>query len=124
MKAARKHAARHAAHKHSAYWAFLGHRISGLLLAVFLPLHFLTLGLALEGAAALDAALAFAELPLVKFAEWGLVLLLTIHLAFGLRLRALELLPWRSPRDARLGWIAWGALAALAAGGVFLLGVF
>jgi len=120
MKVARKHAARN----HSAYWAFLGHRISGLLLALFLPLHFLTLGLALEGAAALDAALVFAELPLVKLAEWGLVLLLTIHLAFGLRILALELMPWRNPRDARLAWIAWGAVAACAAGGVFLLGVF
>jgi fumarate reductase subunit D len=45
---------------HRAYWAFLGHRISGIALAVFLPAHFLTLGLALEGAAALDTALSFA----------------------------------------------------------------
>ena len=53
------------------YRAFLAHRISGLALAVFLPLHFLTLGLALEGAEALDRFLAFADLPLVKADRMG-----------------------------------------------------
>ena len=54
------------------YRAFLVHRISGLALALFLPLHFLTLWLALEVAESLDRFLAFADLPLVKAAEWGL----------------------------------------------------
>ena len=31
----------------------------------------------------------------MKAAEWGLVVLLAAHLAGGLRLLALELLPWR-----------------------------
>ena len=34
------------------------HRVSGVLLACFLPLHFLLLGSALDGAAKLDTALA------------------------------------------------------------------
>jgi len=46
--------------------------------------------------------------------------LLTIHLFFGLRLLALELLPWRD--GAREGWITAGIGAALVAGGAFLLG--
>ena len=33
--------------RHPAYWAFLMHRLSGLALAVFLPLHFWALGQAL-----------------------------------------------------------------------------
>ena len=57
---------------------------------MFLPLHFLTLGLALEGAEALDRFLAFADLPLVKAAEWGVVVLLAIHLGLGARLLVLE----------------------------------
>ena len=105
------------ARNHPAYWAFLLHRLSGLCLALFLPLHFLALGLALEGAAGLDRFLAVADLPLVVFAEWGLVVLLTLHLGFGLRLLALELLPWQG---ARKGWIGWGAGAALGAGALFL----
>jgi len=80
---------------HPAHWAFLVHRISGLALVLFLPGHFLALGSALEGAAAFDRFLAWTERPLVKFAEWGIVLLLAAHLAGGLRVMALELLPWR-----------------------------
>ena len=105
------------ARNHPAYHAFLLHRLSGLALALFLPFHFLVLGLALEGAAALDGFLVLAERPWVKAAEWGLVVLLTLHLGFGLRLLALELLPWRG---ARGHWIGWGAGAALGAGALFL----
>jgi fumarate reductase subunit D len=83
------------ARSHPAWWAFLVHRVSGLALAFFLPFHFWALGQALYGAAALDMFLAWTERPLVKVAEWGLVILLAAHLAGGLRLLALELLPWR-----------------------------
>jgi fumarate reductase subunit D len=105
---------------HRAYWAFVGHRLSGLALAVFLPCHFLFLGLAVE-AAVLDAALAWTEFLLVKIAEWGLVTLLALHLLFGLRLLALELLPWPGG-DARLGWILPGLAASVVVGLVFLAG--
>ena len=88
------------------YWAFLAHRISGLALALFVPLHFLALGFALEGAKSLDRFLAFAELPLVKAAQWGLVVLLAAHLSLGARLLVLELTPWRGPRIAWIGWAA------------------
>jgi fumarate reductase subunit D len=80
---------------HAAWWAFLVHRLSGLALAAFLPFHFWALGQALHGAAALDGFLAWAAQPLVKAAEWGLVVLLAAHLAGGLRVLALEFLPWR-----------------------------
>ncbi len=110
-----------AARRHPGYAAFLAHRVSGVLLALFLPAHFLVLGLALEDAAALDGFLRWTEAPLVKLAEWGLVLLLTVHLAAGLRLLALELLPWRG---ARHGWIGWGAGAAFAIGLAFLWSAF
>ena len=83
------------ARNHPAWWAFLVHRLSGLALAVFLPVHFLVLGQALAGEAALDGLLAWTQRPLVKAAEWGLVILLAAHLAGGLRLLALEFLPWR-----------------------------
>jgi fumarate reductase subunit D len=109
---------------HPAYWAFVAHRLSGVALALFLPLHFLMLGLALDGAAALDAGLVYTDMPLVKAAEWGLVVLLSAHLLFGLRVLALELLPWRSGNDARTGLVFLSAGGALAAGLVFLTGVF
>ena len=52
------------------------------------------LGRALAGEAAFDAALRWTEGPLVKLAEFGLVFLLAVHFFGGLRLLALENLPW------------------------------
>ena len=81
---------------HAGYRAFLVHRISGIALAVFLPVHFLALGTALEGEARLGEFLAWSEQPFVKLAEWVLVLLLAAHLTGGLRVLALEFLPWQN----------------------------
>ena len=106
------------ARNHVGYWAFLGHRLSGLLLALFLPLHFLALGLAIEGEAELDALLRWADDPLVKAGEWSLVVLLTAHLSFGLRVLAIEFLPWRG---ALKGLVGLGGGAAVLVGAVFLL---
>jgi fumarate reductase subunit D len=108
------------ARNHPAWWAFAVHRVSGVLLALFLPLHFWALGQALGGEARLDAFLRWTEQPLVKFAESGLVLLLAAHLAGGLRLLALEFLAWR---DWQKSLLAVAAGIALAAGLAFLLNV-
>jgi len=77
--------------KESSYWVAIVHRVSGIALALFLPLHFWALGNALQ----LDAFLAWTERPLVKLAEWGIVVALAAHLGGGLRILALEFLPWR-----------------------------
>ena len=45
------------------------HRLSGLALAIFLPLHFLALGLAIQGEARLQTFLRWTDQPLVKAAE-------------------------------------------------------
>jgi len=71
-------------------WVAHVHRLSGIALAVFLPLHFWALGNALE----LDSFLAWTERPLVKLGEWAIVLALAAHLGGGLRVLALEFLPW------------------------------
>ena len=95
------------ARNHPAYWAFLTHRVSGIVLALFLPAHFWLLASALEGEAALEAKLRWTEQPLVIGGEWLLVMALAAHLAGGLRVLALEFLPWRDWQKT---------LAALAAG--------
>lgn len=71
------------------------HRISGVLLACFLPLHFLVLGLAIHGEAHLDGFLKWTANPVVKLAEAGLVALLAVHMLGGLRLLVIENMPWR-----------------------------
>lgn len=105
---------------HPAFWAFAVHRLSGVLLTLFLPAHFWVLGQALRGEAALDGFLRWTDQPLVKVAEVGLVLLLAAHLAGGLRLLLLEFTAWR-------GWhqtlLAVAAGFSLAAAGVFALNV-
>ena len=107
--------------KHKSYFAFVGHRLSGLALALFLPLHFLVLGLALEGADPLNRFLTFSELPLVIAAEWGLVVCLALHLLFGCRILLLEFSEWPVAGDGRTGWIIPSLLASLFIGAVFLL---
>ena len=108
-----------AAHRrHALYFFFLLHRVSGLLLALFLPLHFWVLSQALTDPARLDSFLGWTEAPLVKLAETLLVVLLAAHMLGGLRLLALELLPWRDGQKTR----AAVALAlALLVGLLFLL---
>jgi fumarate reductase subunit D len=83
------------ARNHPGYWAFLVHRVSGVGLAVFLPVHFWVLGRALQGADRLESLLRWTDQPPVKLAEWGIVVLLAAHFAGGLRILALEFLAWR-----------------------------
>ncbi len=106
-------------HRHHPLWiAFIVHRVSGLALALFLPAHFYVLGLAIEGGAALDVFLDWTRTPLVKATEVGLVFLLAAHLFGGLRLLALEFLPW-SPRQKTYAALAT-AVSAFVAIGFFL----
>lgn len=106
------------ARNQAGYWAFLVHRVSGIALALFLPLHFWALGQALEGEARLESFLRWSEQPLVKASEWTIVLLLAAHLAGGLRVLALEFLPWR---DWHKGLAALAAAVSIAVGLAFAL---
>lgn len=101
--------------------AALVHRLSGIGLAVFLPLHFLVLGLALRGAGQMDGFLRLTQIPAFKFAETGLIFLLVVHFLGGLRLLALEALPWfGAQRQLAIGAAMLSGLAAF----IFLLRVF
>ena len=108
----------HRARSHPAWWAFAVHRISGVALSLFLPLHFWALGTALHGEAKLETFLRWSDQPAVKGAEVVLVLLLAAHMAGGLRLLALEFLPWREWQKSLL---AVAAAVTVVAGLAFLL---
>lgn len=97
---------------HPLWLAYILHRLSGLGLALFLPLHFWVLSLAMTDPARLDGFLNFTEQSVVKLAEFGLVFLLAVHMFGGLRLMALEWLPWAAPQKT---------LAALALALSFLI---
>lgn len=103
---------------HPLWLAFLLHRFSGLALALFLPVHFYVMSLALTAPELLDGFLHWADIPMVKVAEFGLVFLLAVHMFGGLRLLVLEFLPWSGPQKT----LAAGSLAgALLVSGAFLL---
>jgi fumarate reductase subunit D len=110
------------AHRANVLWlAALVHRLSGLALAIFLPFHFLVLGLAIGGDAKLDGFLRWTDQPLVKLSEAALVGLLAVHMLGGLRLLAVENLGWFSGQR-RLAIIA--VIVALIVAFAFLASVF
>ena len=107
-----------ASNRHSSYWAFVVHRVSGILLTLFLPLHFWALALAIKSEAALDEMLRWSDHPLVRASEFILVVLLAAHLTGGLRLLAVEFLPWT---DRQKTFVAAAGGFALGVGVLFLL---
>ena len=110
------------AHRGSVLWiAAMIHRLSGLGLAVFLPFHFLALGLAIDGDAKLESFLRWTDQPWVKFSESGLLFLLTIHLLGGLRVLVIENMDWRDGQK-QLATLAVAAAAVVAF--IFLARVF
>ena len=81
---------------HPLWLAYILHRLSGLGLALFLPLHFWLLAFAMTDPARLDGFLTLTEAGLVKLAEFGLVFAIA----------ALAWLPWL--------WRAWSRRRAAA----------
>jgi len=104
---------------HAAFWAFIVHRVSGLALTLFLPVHFWTLSMLLSDASAFDTFISWTSAPLVKVAETLLVLALAAHLAGGLRLLFVEFVGWRA--DAQKTILALGAGLAIACALAFAL---
>src|SRR4051812_19960414 len=107
------------ARTHPAYWAFLVHRVSGIALTLFLPVHFFVLSQALSRPAALDGFLGWTRQPAVKLAETVLVLALAAHLCGGVRLLFIEFAGWRA--DWQKTAIALVFAAALAYALLFAL---
>jgi len=93
---------------HPLWWAYILHRLSGLGLALFLPLHFWILAMALTDPARLDGLLSLSNAVVIKLAEFGLVFFLAVHLFGGLRLMAMEWLPWSASQKT----LAAAAVAA------------
>ena len=90
------------------------HRLSGIALALFLPVHFWALGQGLE----MDTFLRWTEQPIVKFGEWGLVVLLAAHFGGGLRVLAVEFLDWH---EWQKSLAAFAAAVTLGVGLAFAL---
>ncbi len=99
---------------HPAWWAFLVHRLSGIALALFLPVHLFVLAQELRGAGSLEAFLAWTRAPWVIASEIALVFTLAVHLTGGLRLLFVEFIGWKSEGQKALIAVAGGAAVSLA----------
>jgi fumarate reductase subunit D len=109
------------ARRGSTLWiAAMIHRLSGLMLAIFLPFHFLVLSLSIREAS-LESFLRWTDRPWVKFSEGGLMFLLTVHLLGGLRVLVIENMDWRGGQK-QLATLAAAAAAVVAF--AFLVRVF
>ena len=75
---------------HSGYIAFAVHRVSGLCLALFLPVHLYVISLLLDDPQRFDQFLNWTSTPLVKLSETLLIALAAVHLAGGIRILAIE----------------------------------
>lgn len=100
--------------------AALVHRLSGLAIAIFLPFHFLSLGLAFE-AEVFSEFIEWTSNPLVKISEFVLVTALALHFAGGIRILAMEF--WRYS-NTQSYFIAFAFSASMAVGLLFLLSAF
>jgi fumarate reductase subunit D len=109
-----------AAHRQPGYLAALLHRLAGIALAIFLPIHFLALASAINGADALDDFLNITQTPVLKIAEAVIVVALALHMALGLRVLAIEFLPIRERTSVT---VSVCLVAAFAVGLMFLLNV-
>lgn len=96
MKAARGITSR----AHPLWLAYVLHRLSGLALALFLPIHFWVLSQTIANPGRLDGFLQLTDNAAAKVVEFGLVFLLAVHMFGGLRLMAMEWLPWTPPQKS------------------------
>ena len=106
------------ARTHSNYIAFAIHRISGLCLALFLPVHLYVISLLLKDPESLDRFLNWTDTPAVKIIETLLIVFAGAHLAGGIRLLAFE---WITISASRIRWIFATAAFSVVCGAVFLL---
>ena len=109
-----------ASRAHPGFVASLIHRVSGLALAIFLPVHFYVLGLALESEV-FTGFIAWSNQPMVKISEGLMVAALSVHLAGGLRLLAVEFLGLTRAQSLL---IALSLAFALGMGILFLMRAF
>lgn len=107
-----------ASHRQRGFVAAMLHRLSGISLAIFLPIHFLALATALNGANALDSFLNITRQPLVELLEFAIILALAMHMTLGLRVLAIEFFDFREKTLTALS-VCFAAIFAI--GLIFVL---
>jgi fumarate reductase subunit D len=105
-------------HLKPGFLAAMLHRLSGIALAIFLPMHFIALGTALGGADSLQSFIGVTHNGFVRVAEWGLVTALGMHMALGIRVLAIE---WLAVRERGAVAVSACVAGSVTLGLLFLL---
>ena len=101
-------------------FAYACHRISGLALIAYLPLHIWVMHYLRHGPKDFNAAMGFLNQPLFKLMEWALFAAIIYHALNGLRIVSVDLgIADRLPAQKLLFW----ALAAVSLIAFLIVGV-
>lgn len=107
----------------SGQWAFVGHRISGFLVFMFLLLHIVDVSMINIDAELYDELHALYGNVLLRLFEVGLLFALVFHSLNGLRIAAVDFFPGviRNERKLFAGVLALTVLAGVPGGYIILL---
>ena len=86
-------------------WSWLLHRITGVILVLYLFMHFLALSSSVGGEATFNAWLSNLQTPLTHILEIGLMAVVAFHLLNGLRITIADFFFLTKPHKT-LFWIA------------------
>ena len=93
-------------------WSWLLHRITGLILVLYIFMHFFALSSSIGGASTFNSWLANLQTTLTHILEIGLVAVVAFHLLNGLRITIADFFLLTKPHQA-LFWIAMVIFAIL-----------
>jgi succinate dehydrogenase / fumarate reductase cytochrome b subunit len=107
----------------SGQWAFVGHRISGFLVFMFLLLHIVDVSMVNIDAELYDELHALYGNVLLRLFEVGLLLALLFHSLNGLRIVAVDFFPGviRNERKLFVGVLALTLLAGIPGGYIIMM---
>ena len=95
-------------------WAWLGQRLSGIGLTIYLLVHILVISTSLGGVTSFDSLLTRMQTPTVKLLDLGLLALVLGHGINGIRLLILDLGIWvRHQKYLLYGMIVVGVIIFL-----------
>lgn len=95
-------------------YMFALHRVTGMILTIYLFVHLLTLGTVLQGPNGFDNMMALINNPIMRAFELVLVWIVLFHTLNGVRLIVLHLVPGASQRQLALAVTAASLLAVVA----------
>lgn len=100
-------------------YAWVAHRITGLILVAYLLLHIFTLSVVLQGPDAFDRVMATFRNPIVQFLELLLIWIVFWHTLNGLRLILLHFRPGHDQRPLIIGETILTAVVMIASIPIF-----